>query len=188
MIFRKPPKRRTDAFRDESHAMRLVRYALILALLGSAFWGLWENNNRRMAGVTAGGGAQPSAARLSDAESAKVGEYAERFQREYGVPIVIEVRVDVPARNVLNALAGVAAQGDDPTRVVLVLCPSAERVFFLAPSAVRKALGEDAQALAGPLFVPYFASGDWRSGLKEALHRMAVRLDADFPTPGDRLE
>lgn len=181
MIFRKPPKRRSDAFRDESPTMRLVRYALILALLGAAFWGLWENNNRRMVGVTAGTGVRPSAARLSEAESVKIAEYAERFQREYGVPIIIEVRADMPAQNVLDALAGVAAKGGDPTRVVLVLCPSAERVFFLAPAAVRRALGEDAQALAGPLFVPYFASGDWRSGLKEALHRMAVRLDADFP-------
>jgi hypothetical protein len=180
MIFRKPPRRRPDAFRNESRTMRLVRYALILALLGATVWGLWENNNRRMVGVTAGAGGRPSAARLSEAESAKVVEYAERFQREYGVPIIIEVRVDAPAQNVLDALAGVAAKGDEPTRVVLVLCPPAERVFFLAPAAVQKALGEDAQALAGPLFVPYFASGDWRSGLKEALHRMAVRLDADF--------
>ncbi len=183
MIFRKPPKRRPESFRGETPLMRIIRYLLILALFGAALWGLWENNNRRQARMRTDAGPAAVEPGLAPAERAKVAEYVERFRKEYGVPLVVEVRSEPPEQNSLDALAGVLTEGDDPQRVVLVLCPQSRQSFFLAPAAVREALGDDAKSLAGPLFVPYFASGDWRSGLRDALHRIAVRLDAAFSTP-----
>ncbi len=181
MIFRRPPKRRPELLRAESPSMRLLRWAVIGLLLGGAAWGFWENNNRRMAMLARPPVAAEAPLRLSPQQAEALERYAARFEREYGLPLVLEVRSEPPSPAVLDALAGKFTPTDKPRRVVLVICPRARAVFFLAPAAILWALDEDAQALAGPLFVPYFASGDWLAGLEEALNRMSRRLDAAAP-------
>lgn len=177
MMFRKPPKRRPEAFRSETPRLRLARYAVILVLFAGVIWGVWESNNRRTA-LLQGDKVQSAPAGLSETEQAAVDVYTERFLKEYGIPLVVEVRSEAPRRAVLDALADTSGPAGEPRRVVLIICPKEKRVFFMAPAIIVRALGEDATALAGPLFVPYFASGDWRAGLQEALNRMAKRLDA----------
>ena len=183
MILRRPPKHRPENFQGESAGMRFFRYIIIIICFSAVLWGVWESGSRR--GVPSWGqsGKQAGFVGLSEAEREKIETYAGRFQQEYGVPIVVEVRGEIPGRAALNALAGRSGTADPPLRVVLILCPPEKRVIFLAPEHILAALGDEAKALAGPLFVPYFASGDWRSGLLEALNRMAARLDADLPSP-----
>ena len=146
------------------HMLRLMALALVVCLVGLAFW---KNSERNMERINAQASFSDATGTLSDAERDHVRAFISTLRKTYG----LEARVQVSADKL-------TPPPPDGKTLYVGLAPGARTAVVLLPPLVTRALGQDfARTLETEHFPFYFEPGrSWPQGLILALDLIESRL------------
>ena len=158
--------------------LRRASWVIIFAVVAIAFW---VNGERRFKNIEARKKAEEQVVEntsafvtdetgaLSAQQLKALDSYARRFEERYGFRLSLVVADESP---ISEAQAAAFHFG---------LSPGKKEVFISVPPLLAKNLGNELlDDLREKHFRPYFESGDWQTGLVEALNKITDRLESDL--------